>query len=62
MPEWKTTKSGYRYPAYEREEWADFVGDDDETYACWVRGCGVVTQGGMRGFREHMQWVHDRSA
>lgn len=61
MPEWRTTRSGYKYPSYERDEWASELGDAS-TRQCNVGKCIVVTQGGERGYREHYDAVHGENA
>lgn len=57
MPTWKTTRSGYRYPSYAKGEWVKELGDTS-TVLCKIDNCLVVTQGGERGFRDHVDQIH----
>jgi len=55
--EWRTTKSGYRYPRIKVDE---LLPEDGEPFAwtCGEKNCGVIVQGGWKAVDDHRKTVH----
>jgi hypothetical protein len=58
MSEWRTTRSGYRFEVITKAEMAAKIAEDSRIWECPHEGCPVLIQGGVEGYRAHMDQIH----